>query len=109
MAEGKAGETLISFRSGHYKKVIGKWKGDSVWCHFVKDAGGMVHVNKEEVEYMETFADGIPSELKEPLEKARMDPLNPAKALQDRKRYTYADEVPVRHSGMETKAAGSRE
>ena len=55
MAEGKSRETLISFKSGHFKKVTGQWKGDSVWTHFSKDAGGMVHVNKTEVEYMETF------------------------------------------------------
>ena len=58
MAEGKPDETLISFESGHYKKVIGKWKGDSVWTHFKKANGGMVHVNKEKVEYMETFGPG---------------------------------------------------
>jgi len=55
MAEGKARETLISFESGHYKKVTGEWAGDSVWTHFKKDSGGMVHVNKEMVEYIETF------------------------------------------------------
>lgn len=55
MAEGKLNETLIAFESGHYKKVIGEWKGDSMWSHFEKEAGGMVHVNKEKVEYMETF------------------------------------------------------
>jgi hypothetical protein len=58
MAEGKAGEILISFRSGHYKKIKGAlWTGDSVWSHFEKAGGGMIHVNKEEVEYMETFGD----------------------------------------------------
>ncbi len=55
MAVGKNGETLICFRSGHYKKVRGRWKGDSIWIHFEKENGGEVHVNKEEVEYMETF------------------------------------------------------
>ena len=59
MAEGNARETLISFRSGHYKKIKGEWKGDSVWCHFRKDSGGEVHVNKEEVEYVETFVPKI--------------------------------------------------
>lgn len=58
MAEGKPGETLISFKSGHYKKVRGTWIGDSVWGHFQKENGGLVHVNKEEVEYMETFGSG---------------------------------------------------
>ena len=48
-------ETLVSFKSGHYKKIIGKWKGDSVWCHFQKADGGMIHVNKDEVEYIESF------------------------------------------------------
>lgn len=55
MAEGKSRETLISFESGHYKKVTGEWKGDSVWMHIKKDSGGVVHVNKEKVEYAETF------------------------------------------------------
>ncbi len=55
MAQGKSRETLISFESGHYKKVKGTWKGDSVWTHFIKDGGGMVHINKDKVEYMETF------------------------------------------------------
>lgn len=55
MAEGMPNETLISFKSGHYKVVRGTWKGDSVWMHFNKASGGMVHVNKAEVEYVETF------------------------------------------------------
>jgi len=55
MAEGKSNETLISFESGHYKKVKGVWKGDSVWSHFHKESGGMIHVNKDKIEYMETF------------------------------------------------------
>lgn len=50
-----AGEILVSFESGHYKKVKGSWKGDSVWCHINKDAGGQVHINKDKVEYIETF------------------------------------------------------
>ena len=57
MATGKTRETLISFESGHYKKVTGTWKGDSVWTHFDTDSGGMIHVNKDKVEYMETFGD----------------------------------------------------
>jgi len=57
MASGKEGETLISFESGHYKVVKGKWKGDSVWSHFIKSDGGMVHINKDKVEYIETFGD----------------------------------------------------
>lgn len=48
-------KTLISFESGHYKTVRGKWKGDSVWCHFYKKDGGMIHVNKDKVEYMESW------------------------------------------------------
>lgn len=55
MAEGNPNETLISFVSGHYKKINGKWAGDSVWSHFKKVSGGMVHVNKDKVEYVETF------------------------------------------------------
>jgi hypothetical protein len=48
-------KTLISFVSGHYKEVTGKWKGDSVWMHFNKAGGGQLHVNKDKVEYCETF------------------------------------------------------
>lgn len=55
MAKGEPRETLISFESGHYKKVIGEWKGDAVWMHIKKDGGGMVHINKDKVEYAETF------------------------------------------------------
>jgi len=44
---------LISFESGHYKKVTGTWKGDSVWSHFMKADGKLVHVNKDKVEYYE--------------------------------------------------------
>lgn len=39
MAEGKTGEILISFESGHYKKIKGEWKGDSVWGHYTKSQG----------------------------------------------------------------------
>lgn len=55
MAQGKPGEHLVSFESGHYKKITGSWKGDSVWMHFQKEDGGQVHVNKDKVEYVETF------------------------------------------------------
>jgi hypothetical protein len=55
MASGKADEILVAFKSGHFKKVKGTWKGDSVWMHLVKESGGMVHVNKAEVEYVESF------------------------------------------------------
>ena len=55
MAEGKERDILISFETGHYKKVIGEWRGDSVWHHIKKDSGGMVHVNKDKIEYIETF------------------------------------------------------
>lgn len=44
---------LISFKTGHYKKVTGHWKGDSVWTHWIKPNGKQVHINKDEVEYME--------------------------------------------------------
>lgn len=56
MAEGKSGEILIAFESGHYKKVGGTWKGDSVWGHYTKGHGGEVHINKDKVEYIETFS-----------------------------------------------------
>ena len=46
---------MISFESGHYKKVFGTWRGDSVWTHFENVRGGTVHVNKDKVEYMEVF------------------------------------------------------
>jgi hypothetical protein len=45
--------TLVSFESGHYKKITGEWKGDSVWCHFQKPNGKRVHLNKEKIEYIE--------------------------------------------------------
>ena len=49
-------DALISFESGHYKSLkSATWQGDSVWCHFQKKDGGMVHVNKDKVEYIETF------------------------------------------------------
>lgn len=48
-------KTVISFESGHYKNITGKWKGDSVWSHFIKQGGGQVHINKDKIEYIETF------------------------------------------------------
>ena len=49
-------DVLISFESGHYKSLKRcEWKGDSVWGHFKKADGGMVHLNKDKVEYIETF------------------------------------------------------
>ena len=57
MAKGIKGETLVAFESGHYKKITGKWAGDSVWAHFIKKDGGVVHINKCKVEYVETFED----------------------------------------------------
>ena len=59
MAEGKPGETLVAFVSGHYKKIRGKWAGDAVWSHFEKADGGFIHVNKDKVEYTESF--GLPT------------------------------------------------
>ena len=44
---------LIAFESGHYKKVTGQWKGDSVWTHLIKSDGKDVHINKDKVEYYE--------------------------------------------------------
>jgi hypothetical protein len=44
---------LISFESGHYKKITGRWKGDSVWGHYYKENGKMVHINLRKVEYIE--------------------------------------------------------
>jgi len=55
MAEGEKREILVAFESGHYKKVKGEWKGDSVWMHLKKDSGGTVHINKDKLEYIETF------------------------------------------------------
>jgi hypothetical protein len=58
MAEHKkdfpVADILISFKSGHYKAFKGTWKGDSVWGHFVKQSGQTVHINKDEVEYIES-------------------------------------------------------
>ena len=44
---------LASFESGHYKKITGTWKGDSVWGHYYKSNGKMVHINLSKVEYLE--------------------------------------------------------
>lgn len=44
---------LISFESGHYKKIEGKWKGDSIWTHWIKPNGKGLHINKDKVEYYE--------------------------------------------------------
>jgi hypothetical protein len=54
MANVKQGETLIAFKSGHYKTVKGDWTGDTVWMHFEKPDGGRISINKAEVEYIET-------------------------------------------------------
>lgn len=51
--QAKAKRILISFESGHYKTVEGKWKGDSIWGHFIKSDGKQVHINKSKVEYYE--------------------------------------------------------
>lgn len=44
---------LVSFESGHYKKVTGSWKGDSIWTHWIKFNGKSIHINKDKVEYYE--------------------------------------------------------
>lgn len=44
---------LVLFRSGHYKKITGRWKGDSVWGHYIKPNGMEIHINRAEVEYIE--------------------------------------------------------
>lgn len=44
---------LVSFKSGHYKKLEGKWKGDSIWTHWEKPDGKIIHINKDKVEYYE--------------------------------------------------------
>jgi len=46
---------LVSFESGHYKKVKGQWKGDSIWTHWIKSDGKGVHINKDKVEYYEEY------------------------------------------------------
>lgn len=46
---------LISFKSGHYKKLTGTWEGDSVWGHFITSSGSSIHINKDEVEYIQTW------------------------------------------------------
>lgn len=46
---------LISFKSGHYKEFVGEWKGDSVWGHYVKEDGSNIHINKDEIEYIQTW------------------------------------------------------
>lgn len=54
-ATAKPNTYLFSFESGHYKKAKGTWKGDAVWTHIIKEDGGAVHINKDKVEYIETF------------------------------------------------------
>lgn len=46
-------EILVSFESGHYKKIVGHWKGDSIWGHYYKENGKMVQINLSKVEYLE--------------------------------------------------------
>ena len=57
MATGEKREHLFAFESGHYNKVTGEWKGDTMCTHMKKDSGGKVHINKDKVEYIETFSD----------------------------------------------------
>ena len=52
--KGEEVEILISFISGHYKSFKGVWKGDSVWSHFITSDGRMIHINKDEVEYIQS-------------------------------------------------------
>jgi len=51
--EKKEQTVLVSFESGHYKKIVGQWKGDSIWTHWIKPNGKTVHINKDKVEYYE--------------------------------------------------------
>lgn len=51
--ETKPQTVLVSFESDHYKKVTGKWKGDSIWTHWIKPDGKIVCINKSKVEYYE--------------------------------------------------------
>jgi hypothetical protein len=44
---------LVCFESGHYKKLHGKWKGDTIWTHWIKPDGKTIHINKDKVEYYE--------------------------------------------------------
>ena len=44
---------LVAFESGHYKRIEGFWKGDSVWAHWFKENDKMIHINKDLVEYIE--------------------------------------------------------
>lgn len=48
-------KVLIAFKTGHYKSFTGEWKGDSVWGHHKADDGSMIHINKDEVEYIQTW------------------------------------------------------
>ena len=47
-------KVLIAFKSGHYKSFTGEWLGDSVWGHHITQAGAIIHINKDEVEYIQT-------------------------------------------------------
>ena len=44
---------LIAFKTGHYKSFNGEWLGNSMWDHFKKTNGNMVHINPAEIEYIE--------------------------------------------------------
>lgn len=55
MAVNEEGRYLVSFESGHYKSLSGKWLGDSVWCHIAKNDGSIVHINKDKVEYIQVW------------------------------------------------------
>lgn len=50
----KAQNVLVSFKSGHYKQFRGVWIGDSVWGHHKTTDGRTIHINKDEVEYIQT-------------------------------------------------------
>ena len=47
-------DITISFKSGHYKAFRGSWIGDSVWAHFYREDGSIVHVNKDQIEFIES-------------------------------------------------------
>lgn len=48
-------KVLVSFESGHYKSFIGDWKGDAVWGHHTLPNGSEIHINKDKIEYIQTW------------------------------------------------------
>ena len=49
---------LIAFESGRSKKVTGRGDGNGSWLRFKTKDGGLILVNRDKVEYIESFGQG---------------------------------------------------